>query len=311
MRLNPLDLSGPAFLLFYIALLACAALLVRLLSRSLESSLRPVDSLAEDPYRIAMLRGGDAELILTAVVSLVERGLAKHEDGGLFLADPTAAQKVRRPLDKAILSRLHPSKNDHKSAKGEPVTLESLANDRVVGDECQAVRDLLITENYLPDSRTLLRRRLIAGACVLGLWALALAKTIVALSRGHHNLGFLAILSVATPFVLLAGTFSRRTQAGDLALGKIQGWYAKLRDDRARLTLGQTSSELTYLAAVYGSALLPIHVAAALPPPPRKSSNWDSSFGGGSSDTGSSSSCSGGSSCGGGGGCGGCGGGGD
>src|SRR5688500_12145161 len=72
--MNPLALPGPQFLLFY-ALFALAVLLVLYFGRrTLEKGPLPTIGLKE-PYLLACLSGGPAEVIRVASIGLVDRGL--------------------------------------------------------------------------------------------------------------------------------------------------------------------------------------------------------------------------------------------
>ncbi len=311
MSMNPLDLRGPEFLALYVGLLVLGAFFVRGVRRSWESASGPFSPLAEDPYRLASLRGDTLELVQVCVVSLTERDFVVTIAGRLFLKDPEARAKVRRPLDKAVLSRLAFAGTGKDLDLSGGRTLAELEQDGIVRSECRAIEAQLIADGYLPDSACTRRRHLLAWSTIAVLWLLGFTKLLVALDRGHHNVNLLVLLLLATPVVMLLLIRSRRTASRDEALARAQEWYARLRDSRASLQVGGSSGELTCLAAVYGTALLPSAVAALLPPRPRPAGSAFSGGDSGASDGGGSSCSSGSSSCGGGGGCGGCGGGGD
>src|SRR6476661_6771597 len=99
--LNPFDLPGPAFLVFYAALGVCVAIALRNFRRRREEG-RPVRIETSDPYLIAYLRGGKNEAVRVAAVSLVDRGLLK-EEGTDRLVAASKNDTVRRPIEKAIL----------------------------------------------------------------------------------------------------------------------------------------------------------------------------------------------------------------
>jgi uncharacterized protein (TIGR04222 family) len=310
MSLNPLDLRGPEFLALYVGLLLLGSLFVRAVRRSWESTAGNFDLLAEDPYKLAALRGDTLELVMVSVVSMTERDLVETLGGRLFLKDPEARQKVRRPLDKAVLSRLDMAGAGPNRDLTGGRTLGELSQDGVVCSECRAIEAQLMADGYLPDTTCIRNRHLLAWSTTAVLWLLGLTKLLVALERGHHNVGFLVLLLTATPIVMHFLIRPRRTASGDEALARAQDWYSRLRDNRASLQVGGSSGELTCLAAVYGLTMLPPAMAALLPPIPRPAGLGSSGGDFGTSDGGGSSCSSGSSSCGGGG-CGGCGGGGD
>ena len=71
--INPLELTGPNFLIFYTLLGTLVLALMYLLRRLSESGAVPrVDY--SDPYLIAYLRGGELETMRVAAVSLIDRG---------------------------------------------------------------------------------------------------------------------------------------------------------------------------------------------------------------------------------------------
>jgi uncharacterized protein (TIGR04222 family) len=80
MNLNPFDLRGPEFLVFYLILSAGTLVLVWMFRRWKElgedgSAASAAKEVAQDPYQVAYLRGGRDEVVRVAVVSLIERGL--------------------------------------------------------------------------------------------------------------------------------------------------------------------------------------------------------------------------------------------
>src|SRR3954470_15812452 len=101
--MNPFDLSGPEFLVFY----SCVGLMVI-------SALKLVIDEAEggapralplsDPYQIAWLRGGTPEATRIAVLSLTDRGLLTVRGDNLVNLGPVQSV-VRDPIERAILGR--------------------------------------------------------------------------------------------------------------------------------------------------------------------------------------------------------------
>ena len=60
--MNPFDLHGPEFLLFYLVLSIVVIAVVIFRRRARESGDLPANSI-QDPYRIAYLRGGKREVV--------------------------------------------------------------------------------------------------------------------------------------------------------------------------------------------------------------------------------------------------------
>jgi uncharacterized protein (TIGR04222 family) len=295
--MNPFDLRGPEFLVFYwlFSLMTLAG--AYYLRRALEAGQVP-RVLVEDPYAIALLRKGPVELVTVAVLSLIDRGLLHASKSQLVSATADASDRVQRPLDKAILDWF----GTKKSAK-------SVFEDEVTLSETRHYIETLQSQGLLPDSRLKTKRQAIFTGGLVILGGLAGIKLWVALMRGRSNVGFLIVSAIVLGVVLYALTSPRLTVLGRQALRDMRGLFQQLKGRRASLPLSSHTNELVYLAAVFGMAALPAAAQAAMTPlqlvPPRKppsdgGAGWSSCGG---------SSC-GGSSCGGGGGGGGCGGGG-
>lgn len=300
MNLNPFDLRGPEFLVFFGSLTAAILIAVWLTQRYFESGSEGDDAawgagVAKDPYQVACLRGGRDEVIRVAVVSLVERGLLKAEGSKLHTVADDAADLTRRPLDKAILTKFA------AADKGQ-----SIYSDRVAIIEADAVADLLKEKGLLPSAGVMSMRALTAIAGIALLWTVAGIKVSVALARGHHNIIFLLLGSIVAGVLLVAISSRRRTVLGNKTLDYVQQLFAGLDARRETLHFDGQTGEVAFLAAAFGMTALPVTLAAMFDPlnlrPPRpESSGWAS---------GSSCSSGGGGGCGGGGcggGCGGCG----
>ena len=303
--MNPFDLPGPQFLLFYLVLSSVVTMAVILLRRHQEAGFVPPPPL-DDPYLIAFLRGGEDEALRVATMSLIDRGLLRVEEsrrGGVFssgeslvsTASENAVDKVKRSIEKEILQAF--------KLKSEVSTaLEDLAARGV----CESYRQSLTQMGLLPDENTTSarqRRYLVVVGILLGV---ALIKVFVALSRGRHNIWFLVLM--AALFSMLASKVNNpfRTGQGDKLLADMRNLFASLKERRDTLRPGGATSELAWFASVFGltavsAALFPhIDVLQSRRRPQTSSSGfWHSSSCG--------SGCGGGCSGGCGGGCGGCG----
>jgi uncharacterized protein (TIGR04222 family) len=303
---NPFDLRGPEFLVFYffLSLLVIAGVvLLRRLSEDLDTGKPPID----DPYFVAFLRGGQSEALRVAALSLIDRGLltlkssgasvfSRSADSRLELTDPAAIETVKRPIEKRILEAFKTSQPVHS-------TLDSL-------EGCTACFDYAINlEKFglLPDEevrKARLRRVAIAIGILLGV---AAVKILIALSRGRTNILFLVILSGFAAFVAFKTSNPFRTVRGEKFLQDVKTLFSSLRQRAASLRPGGATSDLVWLASAYGltevSPILFPQVTALGPRrPPRGpgSTGWGS----GNSSCSTTTSCSSGSSSCGGGGCG-------
>ena len=129
---------------------------------------------------MACLRGGRDEVDPRGRRLAVERGLLAADGDNLRTTAEDAADKARRPLDKAILTKFA------KPGKGQ-----SLYSDKVVLGEADAVAATLKEKGSCPTSKSRNTRAVTAIAAVGLLWMVAGMKIAVALSRGRHNILFL------------------------------------------------------------------------------------------------------------------------
>jgi uncharacterized protein (TIGR04222 family) len=302
--MNPFNLPGPQFLLFYIVLAVAIHVLWRPVARFFSSPGRspglPLDrfDLANlDPYLVAYLRGQEPETARVAIVSLLDRGLLVAEADRLA-AEADGEGKVHRPLERAILA-----------AFDTTASAASIFKHSGFLAACRGLREELIKLGLLPS----VGGRVLVALLRLGLLAVlagvAVTKIYVAFERGHANVGFLFILSMAATIALLTRKSPQRTGQGDALLDALKTRYARLEQRGEEIKTGGGSHELVLLAAIFGLAALPtlaLAQAQALFPRGMASATAGSSCGSscGSSSCGSGSSCGGGG-CGGG--CGGCG----
>ncbi|MCL2778237.1 MAG: TIGR04222 domain-containing membrane protein [Polyangiaceae bacterium] len=293
--MNPFDWSGPEFLVFYfflscliLALLGCQKYYFRWKNSGVIKAL--TTDVETDPYLIAGLQGRADTLVRVALVALLERGLLQAE-GSKLKAVPGAVDYARHPLDKAILGLYR------NSGEGKAVFA-----DTIVWSEVRKVREQLLKMGLHDQGKWL---RIFSGFVAVGfLWLVALAKIIVALERGHHNIFFLLIMAVVVARVV------QKVMTDNIEARVLRGVRERFVQLGARspfLQWNGMTGEFTFYVAVFGFTNLPLGIASTIqsldilpPAPPTVGSSSSSSCG--------SSSC--GSSCGGGGGCGGCGGGG-
>ena len=296
---NPFDWSGPWFLLAYLIF----GLLVYYLARELliRQELRNPHaqlSLADDPYRIAYLRGGALEAVKIAAIVLVDRGLLRADGPLLETASADSLRFASHDIERDVL-RLYLGRQGHS---------KELAAQADMLPSCRAYQDSLTQQELLVGPPLLRRRERITWPAHYLLLTVAAVKAVIAISRQHYNLLFLALL-LAIFLLMLRGLRTQATSwSAQRLLTDLRMLFGRLNQRAARLQAGSSSADMALLAAIFGLGALPPSVyayVAELYPVPRHSS--DSSSGG----TGDSSSGGGdGGGDGGGSGCGGCGGGG-
>ena len=296
---NPFDWSGPWFLLAYLIFGVLVYYLAReLLIRQELRNPHAQLSLADDPYRIAFLRGGALEAVKIAAIVLVDRGLLRADGPLLETASADSLRFASHDIERDVL-RLYLGRQGHS---------KELAVQADMLPSCRAYQETLTQQELLVGPPLLRRRERITWAAHWLLLTVAAVKAVIAISRQHYNLLFLALL-LAIFLLMLRGL---RTQASSWSaqrlLTDLRMLFGRLNQRAARLQAGSSSADMALLAAIFGLGALPLSVyayVAELYPVPRHSS--DSSSGG----TGDSSSGGGdGGGDGGGSGCGGCGGGG-
>lgn len=301
---NPFDWSGPWFLLAYLVfgvLVYCLArtLLIRQELRNPHAQL----SLADDPYRIAFLRGGALEAVQIAAIVLVDRGLLRADGPLLETASADSLRFASHDIERDVL-RLYLGRQGH--SKELAVQAEMLP-------ACRAYRETLTQQELLAGPPLLRRRARITGAAHWLLLAVAGVKAVIAIGRQHYNLLFLALL-LAIFLLMLRGLRTRATSwSGQRVLSDLRMLFGRLHMRSARLQAGSGSADMALLAAIFGIGALPLSVyayVAGLYPVSRQNTGGDSSSGSTGDAGGSASGDGGGSSDGGGSGCGGCGGGG-
>ncbi len=285
-------MSGPQFLLLYSVLALLANFGLRGYFRRNEArASTPVMDFAQDPYQIALLRGGSREAVAVAMVNLVDRGLLVESDGRVNASRSDAGQRVRRPLEQAILARA-----------GNWVAPEELLEAPAVIAACREYEGQLGARRLLADARVRAERYTAFVIVLTVMLGIAGARIANAVMHGRHNILFLIILSAICGIALFAAYRRRLTGLGDETLHKMRTLFGRLKERNAGIAAGGASTDAVLVAAVFGLSALPANAfpyAQRLNPKPKNN-------GDGGGDSGSSSSDSGG--CGGGGCGGGCGG---
>src|SRR5215469_5015143 len=182
--MNPFDLSGPAFLVFYIGVALIVVIGLKLVIEDAERG-APRALPLNDPYQIAWLRGGTPEAARIAVLSLTDRGLLTVRGDDLVTASSASLGGVRQPIERAILACC--------SRLGTAAT--AVLDNPAVEQACAPFRARLERLQLMPDAAMRAQRyrwSVIATAILLGI---AIAKIAVALNRGRYNIAFLVIFA--------------------------------------------------------------------------------------------------------------------
>jgi uncharacterized protein (TIGR04222 family) len=296
---NPLDLRGPQFLVFYfvfgVTVLGVLALLRR---QSDSSSGAALTGLLTNYLDIAFLRGGPGEALRVALLGLVKRGLLIAEGDKVYARDPNAIRAAQTGTERGLLEKF-------AAARTASYVIFDRGLRKTVREACEPT---LVRLGLLPDAETRAARRTLFLWAFVILGGVAAAKIFVALSRGRTNIGLLIVLGLVFLVFAYRVTHPRRTSAGDSMLDDLERLFDGLKGRAATNAQAADDNELSLLAAVFGMSVL----YTSMPDARRLFAPSNSSTGcGSSSSCGSSSGCGsggGGGGCGGGGGgCGGCG----
>jgi uncharacterized protein (TIGR04222 family) len=278
----PFNLRGPEFLLFYViagAIVLTAAYFLRHLG---EPGDAPKVNLS-DPYLIAFLRGGKNETLRVITMSLIDRGLLLASANKIASVDG-AFGKTGQGVEQKIIRHFNPS--------ASPTSLFKM---KEADPEMKRYDSELTRLGLLPDREQKQARNVRAWVAAALLFGIGLAKVVIAENTGHHNVGFLIVLTVVFTIVGIGISLPRRTRAGDRMIEDLRTLFEGLKQRSATIQNGASPAEFALMAAVFGMATIPYAKTLF----PQGGSSCGSGCG---SDGGSSSSC-------GGGGCGGCGGG--
>lgn len=309
--MNPFNLKGPEFLLFYLILCSVVIVAMIYLRRAAESVTPPRINLS-DPYLIAYLRGGKNETLRIAVLSLIDRNLLTVNNQTIQTAENVTLDMVSVPLEKSMLKIF---------VKGYTAT--SIYTSPTLDEECAPYETQLERAGLLPSKQMKAQRRTrfaIAATIMLGIGVIRIVQSLAA---GRFNLFYLIVMMVAATLIAKAYYAPRLTKSGKEFIEDVQSFYAHMNYAKMNPQEGSSSTgNMMLAAAVFGIGGLAFastfdHARTLFPRAVQNSSatgsscssscgsSCSTSSGSSSSSSCSSSSSSCGSSCGGGGGCGG------
>jgi uncharacterized protein (TIGR04222 family) len=332
---NPLaNMPGPAFLGLFGALLVGAVVILRIMAARIEEGedSRPLPIPSDiDPYQIAFLRGGDAEVIRTALVDLVEQGRIVRVEKtwmGKILANSQIQWKVADATDTG--ADLSPIQRTLLQAFTIPRDPESMFQPDIrskVHEHTKPLRDWVAQENLEvdPEGRSQMTKLLIV--CLVGLGGLGLYKLAAAYMNQRTNVIFLIGMMLFGVIILFAcGRHRKLTLRGQRFLRDLQTAFGSIQSlkvaqqNPANTPYGIGNASMPLMAmgifgvtALQGSDYDPIYQSyqkSAATGSGCSSFSYSSCGSSGDSDSGSGSGCGSGSGSGSGSGCGGCGGGG-
>jgi uncharacterized protein (TIGR04222 family) len=286
--MSPFDLPGPQFLIFYLILGGVLTAFLWIFRHHGEQGKTVSAPELTDPYLVACLRAGSAEVWRLATIRLIDRGLMKADGATISVVADAKPEDLPNEVERATLEWFRTPQ--------DAISLIKESSSLRLRQLVSPYEERLIELGLLPGS-TANRGRYVAAACALAL--VAIIKIFIALDRGHKNIGFLIILAAVGLFVLYKAATPVRTLRGQAVLEDLKKLFSRLHQPDA-LQPGKSSAEVMWMAAVYGVGALALSHVEKLYPKGRSRSSCSSSCG---------ASC--GSSCGGGGcggGCGGCGG---
>lgn len=250
--MNPFDLGGGEFIVFYAVVGAAVLALAYALRpdrRTGDSGAAPIDP--TDPYAIAFLRAGANEALRIATLSLVDRGLLVVDDPNDDRLEPglragsDAREKVRRSIEKAII--------DHFGKAQTSDSVFTMEADPAL----EQYRERLESSGLLSSAADRQARVTTKRLAWLALWLVAGARIVGALAAGRSNIEFLVVLAALFSWAVPRVIDRPRTAGGDRALAELRALFSGLRDRVDQLTPGGVTNEMALTAAVYGVGTLP------------------------------------------------------
>ena len=137
--MNPFDLRGPEFLLFYLFLAIVVIGLLVLTRYFSEAGDAPKIDLS-DPYLIAYLRGGEHGVMWVAMVALIDRGLLVADGTQIERAKNITPDSVRWPIEKVLIEKF-----------AERRDADSIYEGPQFSSACDQLRKTLEQHRLLPD----------------------------------------------------------------------------------------------------------------------------------------------------------------
>src|SRR4029079_13602297 len=155
--MNPFELAGPQFLMFYAVLGAAILFAVYVIKQQAEGG-EATRLPSTDPYLIAFLRGGAAESVLLGVTVLVDRQLLEFEGGDRVVKrERVRSTHGSNDLERAIIEECETATHPRSLA----------ARQRLLEIARRSYEQPLLQMRMLADSDTRLRRIRDAGLAII------------------------------------------------------------------------------------------------------------------------------------------------
>jgi uncharacterized protein (TIGR04222 family) len=289
---NPLDLTGPDFLVFYslIGIIGIALSFWLRYSLRLPSDAPNSASTNLSAYEVAFLTGGNGRMISTALVSLMQKGYVAVHPRSLKLTLKKAVDDSCDSMERLVAKKIDTLDGGIDQLIGKS---------KNIGDE---IRDRLQKFGLIVVDRQSLKVQIYPALIMFSLLGIGALKTFVGISRGKPVSLLLLCMFVFLIFGIILLVRPFRSRYGDRVLKDLIAESEHLKID---LNL---ESQLPLAFALFGGTVLSGESAFADVRQFFTSSGVNggsnSSSGDSSSGDSSSGSCGGGGGCGGG--CGGC-----
>src|ERR1044071_3694490 len=241
--MNPLELTGPVFLILYITVLAAACFLAYFLRQAArgEMGFDPRE-LSFDAYEAAYLSGGAKLATATAIATLVQSKVLRLSFVDNTLSSIANLPRGSHPFEQAV----------HRVvASGEARTIESIRTKTASATDHMMARlkalGLIIGDQQMTTAHIL-------PVFVMGMVLLfGVAKIFIGLSRGRP-ISFLSILCLLTAFIAyrLYKSPPFRTQLGDRTLERLQHLNAALQTTAKAQPQRLATGDVAMAIALFG-----------------------------------------------------------
>lgn len=246
MSLNPFDLHGPEFLIFFALYGSIILLFIRHKIRLNESSTEVPKLSLTDPYEIAFLRNGEDEVIRICTLSLLDRGLLELTNANILKTKiGISVENARRPVEQKILTKFI-----------EPTEFKKIFEDEELKKICLEYEEGFVKNNLYASPRKMAFRLKFVSLGIVLIGGVGVVKILIAISRGHHNLLFLVFLLLAYLFILGRFFLKKRTSLGDQVLEDLKNLFKNLKERSFALSPGGLTNEVALVAAVFGVSVL-------------------------------------------------------